>query len=132
MFFCMSNPEDHSGRIEAYGEGMGEASDVMVQKRAREIALQEGRDTVRSDDLTRARRELLGEPDPQITDDSAMDIVAGPIPPDEPVGSSGRIAERFSSLDEVSAAERLIQEGMDEAEHERMTEAEKLIRRREK
>lgn len=130
--YCMINSEDHGGRIEAHGGGTGEISNPMIRKRAKEIAVQEGRDTVREDDLVRARRELIGGPAPEGSDDSAIDDVAESIPPDEPAGSSGYMHERFSSLEEESAAERLVQEGLDEAEHERMTEAEKGERRRAK
>lgn len=126
----MINPEDQGGRIETHGGGMGEVSDVMIQRRAREIAIQEGRETVREDDLTRARHELVGLSDTEVPDDSAGETVTGPIPPDEPPGSPGFMTERVSSLEEENPAERLIQEGLDEAEHERMTAAEREQRRR--
>lgn len=108
---------------------MGEISEQMIQQRAREIAVQEGRDTTRQDDLVRARMELEGEGADAPADDAVVDTIFRPIPPDEPVGSAGYMTDRVTTdMDEVPA-ERLIQEGLDEAEHERRTQAELEQRR---
>ncbi len=108
---------------------MGEVSEEMVRRRARDLALQEGRDTTREDDLRRARAELSGRGADDTPDDAIVDAISRPNPPDEPSGSAGYMTERVTTDEDEVPAERLIQEGLDEAEHERMTEAEREQRR---
>ena len=98
----------------------------MIRQRGLEIAIQEGRNQPRQDDLERARRELSGisaEPN------DGSDELAAPIPPDEPHGTRGRVALKGSLDDDEVPAMQLLQEGLDEAEHEHMTEAEREARR---
>ncbi len=125
----MINPEDQGGRIETHGGGTGEISAGMIRQRALELAIQEGRDTAREDDLQRARLELEGIAGVNSADDETVDTVAGEHPPDEPVGSYGTMTDRVTTDEDEVPAERLIQEGLDEAEHERMTQAEREQRR---
>ena len=111
------------------GDGMGEVSDAKLRERAMDIAVQEGREQPREDDMRRAREELAGMHVPASADDAAH-TVAKPIPPDDPQGSRGRMAERVTTTDDERVVEDLVREGIDEAQHDLMSEAEKEQRRR--
>src|SRR5687767_9573981 len=58
------------GRITQHGAGLGTVTPEMVQRRAREIALSDGRrgNEVTSADWEQARRELLGANNPPIAE----------------------------------------------------------------
>jgi len=110
--------------------GIGPVTQGMVEERAAELALINGRPTgeVSQSDLDQARRELTGEPpvepgqalEESIPESDRWD----PVP-----GSAGHKAEVTAGEDEDeegrSDSERLVQEGVDEAEHDQMLEAAK-------
>ena len=124
--------EDH-GRFVEHGHGLGTVTEAMVHQRAREIALINGRgeNNVIEADVEQARRELTGEeglvpkrtPAELLQEDERWD----PNP-----GSKGHEAPKSATSDEQTFAEELVDEGLEEAEHEQMTEAERESLRREK
>ncbi len=128
----MNDPEHRSGRIEAKGRGIGEVSDAMIRDRARDLAVQEGRadQTLTSDLIARATRELTGETPPIDADDST-DLIAEEIPPDEVRSSHGYMTEKTGPAAESNVVRDLVEEGVAEAAHEQMTQAERAARQRE-
>ncbi len=121
------NPLKQGVLIE-HSHGIGPVTREMVEDRAAELALINGRSPgeVSQADQDQARRELTGEP--AIEPDQAL---LESIPESErwdPVpGTSGHKAEVSAGEDEDeegrSDGERLVQEGVDEAEHDQMLEA---------
>jgi hypothetical protein len=105
----------------------------MVHRRAREIALINGRseNQVIEADVEQARRELTGKeglvPEPTPAETIPEDKAWDPIP-----GTEGREVPATVADDEQTFAEELVDEGVEEAEHDQMTEAERENRRREK
>ena len=92
----------------------------MVRARAREIALINGRspDHLSPADFAQAKRELMGQnyvesPEDQLPVSERWD----PVP-----GSPGQKAIPVPAHDEQTDAEKLIEEGVAEAEHEQMVE----------
>lgn len=126
----MTTPEESAGKIERHSEGIGEISNAMIEKRAREIALQEGRSAsaITDADRDRARRELAGAA--SHADNAAA--TASTLNPEEPPGTSGRAAKKLGPDAEQNVVRNLVEEGVNEAAHEQMTVAEKEARRREK
>ena len=95
----------------------------MVEKRARELALIAGREQKVTDtDRAEARRELRGpiHPTPRASD--------SPLPQGSPWGSppasAGHRASRNQPTDDQISKE-LVEEGVDEAEHDQMVAARK-------
>jgi hypothetical protein len=121
------------GRLSDRGEGLGTVTKEMVMKRARQIAVINGRTekNVLDSDVDEARRELQGEDEmnPPLT-------AAESIPEDkrwDPVpASEGRAAPTVPAPDEQTVAEKLYDEGVADAEHDQEIEATREDIRREK
>jgi hypothetical protein len=121
----MNDNSHPAGKISVHGNGFGAPSPDAVEKRAREIALIAERDPdeFTDADWDQARRELLGAQDssaPEETEANAevvdeWNVVAS---------SSGHRAPRVDD-DEESVGEQLVEEGIQEAEHDQMVEARK-------
>jgi hypothetical protein len=112
------------GRLSDRGEGLGTVTKEMVMQRAREIAVINGRsqNNVMDSDIDEALRELQGEDEmhPPLT-------AAESIPEDqrwEPVaGSEGKQAPTIPASDEQTFAEKLVDEGVADAEHDQEIQA---------
>jgi hypothetical protein len=107
-----------------HAHGLGTVTEEMVMHRARELARIAGRprSQVLDSDVDQARRELTGEellnPNPTAAERLTEDERWDPMP-----DTTARQAETVSAPDEQLFAERLVEEGVEEAEHEQMTEA---------
>src|SRR5438874_12613675 len=108
------------GRLTMKGKGVGTVTRQVVLQRAREIAEINGRpDKILDGDFRQAHRELTGEelldhkatPAEALPEDKRWD----PIPETE-----GRKTPEVAASDEQTFAERLVEEGVDEAEHDQM------------
>ena len=116
------------GAITDKSAGIGTVTREMVQRRAIEIAIINGRSRhhVLDSDWEEAKRELTGgqQIDPQ---EVALESVPESKEWDPVAGSDGHKAFEAASEDEddegVTDAAHLFEEGMEEAEHERMLEA---------
>jgi len=105
--------------------GVGTVTDKMVRERAVELAITDGRTAqeVSSSDLEQAKRELTGGSEALL--ESAPESERwDPLP-----GSTGRVIPVNSVDDEDdegrSTSERLVEEGVLEAEHDQMRQAAK-------
>ena len=120
----MKQNQIEEGRFSDRGEGLGTVTKEMVMKRAREIAVINGRsqNNVLDSDIEEALRELQGEDElnPPLT-------AAESIPEDErwdPVkGSEGTQAPTVPAPDEQTFAEKLVDEGVADAEHDQEIQA---------
>jgi hypothetical protein len=120
----MNDNSHPAGKISIHGDGFGTPSPDAVEKRAREIALIAERDPdeFTDADWDQARRELLGTQFPNAPEETAdnaevveeWNVVAS---------SAGHRAPRIE--DEESLGEQLVEEGVQEAEHDQMVEARK-------
>ena len=118
----------NKGIIMENADGIGTVTPAMVETRARELALIDGRDSSKSTeaDYQQAKRELTGEEeiDPQqenlesLPESEAWD----PLP-----GSTGRQAAESLGEDEDaegrSESAQMFEEGISEAEHDQMLRA---------
>jgi hypothetical protein len=118
----------NKGVIMENADGIGTVTPEMVEARARELALIDGRDSSKPTevDYQQAKRELTGEEeiDPQqenlesLPESEAWD----PLP-----GSTGRQAAESLGEDEDaegrSESAQMFQEGISEAEHDQMRQA---------
>jgi hypothetical protein len=121
------------GRLSDRGEGVGTVTREMVMKRARQIAVLNGRSekNVLDSDFNEARREMLGEdemkPEPTAEEQLPEDKRWDPVP-----GSEGRKVPATPPDDEQSVAEKLYDEGVADAELDESVQATKEDLRREK
>src|SRR5687767_5454977 len=104
------------GRIEEHGEGLGTSDEALVLKRAKEIAVTNGRraQQVNASDLGQARLELEGAQNAPRT--SVEEEEEDFTPREGPMGiSSGRAARTKLPTDEQAVPEDLVAEGLEEA-----------------
>jgi hypothetical protein len=113
--------------------GIGTVTHKMVRERATELAVINGRSAqdASKSDWEQAKRELTGEPDADpkeaILESAPESERWDPVP-----GSTGHIVP-VTSIDEEdddgrSMSERLVEEGVQEAEHDQMLQASKKQR----
>lgn len=119
------------GRFTAHGRGLGTVTEEMVRRRARELAVINGREDgqVLDIDLDEARRELLGRervnPTPDATETLSEEDRWHEVPEE-----SGHKVEPVIPADEQTFAETLVEEGLEDAETENMLEATRESMRR--
>ena len=117
------NPSDQ-GRFSERGHGLGTVTEEMVRKRAEELALIAGRPkgVVLDMDYREARRELTGKeglvPNPpadeRLPEDKRWDPVAE---------SKEHRGPHVPASDEQTFAEKLVEEGVEDAEQDLMSKA---------
>jgi hypothetical protein len=120
------------GRFSSRGEGLGTVTEEMVRARAAEIAVINGRSqhNVLDSDLEQARRELTGEERLNPSESREEQI-----PEDDRFGTeanTGIKVETVPTPDEQTFAEKLVEEGVADAEHDQELEATREDLRREK
>jgi hypothetical protein len=110
-----ARPMDGQGRIEIGSTGFGEASNSTLEERARQIAASDGRAEVNDLDREEARRQLN---EPLSEREDAEDLIAEGDRPDAGVApaSLGRQKEKTRPDDESLVPEKLVREGVEEAE----------------
>ena len=117
--------------------GIGTVTQKMVLERARELALINGHPAkhVSKSDIEQAKRELTGgsniDPEEAILESVDESERGDPVP-----GSTGHKVAESSDEDEDaegrSEGERLVEEGVSEAEHDQMLQAAKAGAKRDK
>ncbi len=119
------------GKISQHGGGVGTVTRETVQKRARELAISDGRSAseVTSSDWEQAKRELIGAAaSGKMQDD--LDEATSSTEWDPAPGTVGQRADTQEVDDEQTFAEQLTQEGVEEADHDERVESGRETRRR--
>ncbi|MEA3212815.1 MAG: hypothetical protein QOE70_5872 [Chthoniobacter sp.] len=111
-----------SAKIIQHAEGMGAPNSDLVRRRAREIAMIDGRAEFNEEDWREAKRELHGGHDLNDTNGD-MEMAAMVSEHDMVIGSVGHHSQNMMPDDNDNVLEELIAEGMDEAVHEQMLAA---------
>jgi hypothetical protein len=119
----MKIPRQNHGKISAHFTGLGTVTRDTVVERAREIALINGRgpNHYTQEDFLQAKRELTGT----LAEDEGEweeEVVPGLVTWDEPPDAAGRSADKERLDDDLNCAALLVEEGIDEAEHDLMVE----------
>jgi hypothetical protein len=108
--------ETHSrGKIVRGTEGLGTVTPRMIEERAREIARSDGRNRPNDLDRSSAREELTG------TGSGSEKVPTREEPGRDwemPLVSTGEKAPTVRPEDDQSISEELIQEGVEEADHD--------------
>jgi len=117
----MKRTEAVPGRISGHFSGLGTVTKQMVVERAKELAIINGHEHFTDSDWAYAKRELLGVDN--VNETGEDDSVAALTRWDEDPGTSGHHIPNLGAQDEQVLAEYLVEEGINEAEHEQMVEA---------
>lgn len=112
-------------RLRAASPGLGHASQTEIEQRAAELALIDGRNTVSDADLALAAAELAGggttaeapEADSELEQVTTWD---------EPPTQTGHLVAVPPLEDENNISEQLIDDGLEEADHDTRVAAEQL------
>ncbi|MDX1953422.1 MAG: hypothetical protein SFY81_14685 [Verrucomicrobiota bacterium] len=117
----MKTAQPVQGRISSDFKAVGTVTRSMVQQRAKEISLINGRmaEEFTASDWDQAMEELTGGSNPQVLAEEQESLSATTQPQEVP-GNSGRKIPAVLPTDEQTLAEELVQEGANEAEHDRM------------
>ena len=110
-----ARPMDGQERIEIGSAGFGEASNSTLEERARQIAASDGRAEVNDLDREEARRQLN---EPLSDREDAEELIPEGDRPDAGVApaSLGKRKETTGPDDESVVPEKLVREGVEEAE----------------
>jgi len=120
-------PGTPSGKIINHSRGLGVTDDADIERRAEELARIDGH-RVNDDHRRQAAAELSGGGLPATTDEDAESVGGLSRDPSEPPSYTGRQIANQEAEEEGFAAERLVTEGVEEADHEQMLEARKRRR----
>jgi len=122
----MKRNQIEEGRIIEHSRGIGTVTRKDVEARARELALINGRsaDQVLESDLQQARRELTGEEGLVPAETAAEELPESERWDPTPVSTGHKVGESRQH-DEQTDAEKLTEQGLAEAEHDRMVEGTK-------
>ena len=123
------------GLIEENGVGTGPVTDERVAERGRELARIAGRPP-REDDYDQAKRELTGGPE-ETPQESLLESFPDGQPSEDPMpDSTGRKVPESESEDEDadgrSESAQMVEEGVNEAEHDQMLQAAKAADRKDR
>jgi len=112
----MRQDDIEDGRMTEHSRGMGTVTREMVVKRARELAVINGRseDEMLQGDFDQAKRELTGRGELAEEQEAPRETVRG---------TRGSQARTVAPHDEQSDAQKLVEEGVADAEHDQMIEA---------
>ena len=108
-----------------HGTETGEISDVTIEERARELALLANRDEPSAEDRQLALRELQGRTlgDGADAADASRPATAITRDPSEPPSVPGHQVREHPTGDPEDIPTRLVEEGVEEAQHEQMIAA---------
>lgn len=118
----MRNPRDNPHRTFLNGRPIGAASPEDLERRARELALIEGRDFVTTDDRERAREELSGNFGAEAVTEDTPTAGSRSRDPSDPAADRGSPAPQIEP-NEDAELEHLALEGVEEAQHEQMLQS---------
>lgn len=114
----MENEDQTNSHLEVVGDGVGEISRQTFEDRALELARMDGRETWNALDLQAAQQELGRAWEPSTEPELVAPILGELVEWDENPESDGHAVPRTPLENEENAAEILIHEGIEEAEHD--------------
>jgi hypothetical protein len=118
-----SDTEGPLGKILTGSDGLGTVTPEMVEERALQLARTDGRTEANDGDRAQAKEEFLG-PAPDVTGPEAgAEGLEQVTAWDDSPADHGSQAPDILPEDEANIAEVLVQEGLEEADHDRRVSA---------
>ncbi len=129
-----SLPSPEPGRILRHGHRADQITHDAIDQRARELAQIAGRspEMITEEDRRRARAELNGDTLPETTLTDSEGTAGLTRDPSEPPSDTGVHVPQQDEPDNQQVAERLVLEGVEEAQHDQMLAASRQRRREER
>lgn len=124
----MKNINNLKGKILNHEEGLAVADDADIEVRAVEIARIDGHRVVSKEDRQQAASELSGNDEPSLGVDDGDGANSISRDPSDPASDTGHQIPNRDSGDEEFATERLVTEGVNEADRDQMLAARKRKR----
>lgn len=123
----MNLHDPNSGKTLLRGADAGEITLSMIERRAREIALIDGRHSITIDDRRLARHELQGRDLPASSlEDTPSIALSLNRDPSDPISVPGHQTPTYNEAEGDDLTERLAMEGIEEAQHDQMLAARRL------
>lgn len=114
--------------MELSGKGVGVYSRDDVNRRAKELALIDGRTEATDEDRTRALAEFQDRNLPDAVNEDADSMQSMSRDPSDPMVDRGKQAPTYmADPDEKTSIEKLALEGVEEAQHEQMLQSRNLV-----
>lgn len=113
---------DNSTRILRHGKRADEITDEAIEIRAKELALIDGRPArdVSDADRERALAELRGQHLPETSVDDGEGVAGLSHDPSDPLAVPGERTPIYNEPEDQEMQERLVLEGVEEAQHDQM------------
>jgi|SRR6185369_9082736 len=112
-----------AGKLLSHDHGTGLVTPADLEARAREIALINGRPNPTTADRLQAKHEFRGDNLPPTIDEDSNSSRALTRDPSEPTSNFGSETPNQEADDAQNNAERMVIEGVEEAQHEQMIAA---------
>lgn len=119
----MSRISHTTTKVELHGEGVGIPSDADLERRASELARIAGHTAVTGEDRALARAEFQDRALPDAVNEDRESMQSASRDPSEPLVNRGSQVPEYVEGDEKANLERLVLEGVEEAQHEQMLKA---------
>jgi hypothetical protein len=121
----MNKDSSHAptGKILIHDQGVGPTDESDIERRAHELALIDGRSAATEEDWERAEKELAGDGLPPIGDEGESTMDSLSRDPSDPPVHRGRQVPDYDGSEEEKTTERLVAEGVEEAQHDQMLAA---------
>jgi hypothetical protein len=110
-------------KMELHGKGVGGFSEQDIDRRAKELALIDGRTTSTDEDRNRAVAEFRDADLPDAVNEDADSMQSMSRDPSDPLTDRGRQVPTYGGEDEKTMLEHLALEGVEEAQHEQMLQS---------
>lgn len=117
----MKERREARGKIVSHSEGLGTVTKQMIEDRAREVALIRGGTRPTKEDRLEARKELLRMRGIRDEADDLDEELESLDPSETPAGH-GHQASNVEPDDEEQVQRDLVEQGVEEADHEQMLE----------
>jgi hypothetical protein len=116
-------PQTKGPKVELHGKGVGGFTTADIERRARELAEIDNRLQVTNADREQARAEFLDRDLPAVVNEDADTTQSMSRDPSDPATDRGHQVPEYIESDEDTSLQRLVQEGVEEAQHDQMTAA---------
>lgn len=116
-------PQTKGPKMELHGKPMAGFSKADLERRARELAEIDNRLNITDEDRERARLEFMNRDLPEVQNEDADSMQSMSRDPSDPATDRGHKTPNYMDSTEDRMLQRLVLEGVEEAQHDQMTAA---------
>ena len=114
-------------KVEVRGKGVSGFTQADLERRAKELALIDGRTVANDGDRERARGEFRDRDLPDAVNEDAESMQSMSRDPSDPMADRGHRMPEYGGQDEDTDLQKITLEGVEEAQHEQMLESRNTI-----